>query len=123
MTKAKVLIIESEPWMGEQFERSLTRNGFDTVITSNAYSAMDMIDDFRPAIVVMGLQLSGVGGLSLLHELQSYSDTAGIPVIVCTGNATDVSQDDLQPYGVARVIDTSTMQPDDLAANIRSILA
>lgn len=123
MSGVKVLVVESEPWMGEQFERSLRKNGFDVTVTSNAYSAMDIIDDIHPAVVVMGLLLAGVSGLSLLHELQSYTDTAKIPVIVCSGSAADTPIEELRPYGVARVIDIGAMRPDDLPATIRSVLA
>lgn len=119
----KVLVVESEPWLGEQFERSLQKHGFIVTVTSNAYSAMDIIDDTQPDVIVMGLLLSGAGGLSLLHELQSYTDTADVPVIVCSGATHTVQLEDLQAYGVRRVLDTGTMRPDDLPAAIKSVLA
>ncbi len=121
MKSAKVLVIESDPWLGERFEYALKKAGFGVRSTSNAYSAMDMVDEFRPDAIVMGLLLSGAGGLSLLHELQSYTDTAGVPVIVCS--ATNVMLDELRPYGVERVLDSGAMKPDDLVAAVRSVLA
>jgi DNA-binding NarL/FixJ family response regulator len=117
----KVLVIESEPWLGEHFEDLLKRHEFEVVTTSNAYSAVDMIDEEHPDVIVMGLMLSGASGLGLLHELQSYVDTAKLPVIVC-GSAVGLSLEELQPYGVRRLLDTSTMRPDDLAAAVRSVL-
>lgn len=117
----KVLVIEGEPWLSEHFENLLKRHEFDVAVTSNAYSAIDMVDDVRPDVIVMGLILSGANGLGLLHELQSYADTAKLPVIVC-GNTTGLSLEELQPYGVRRLLDTGTMQPDDLAAAVRSVL-
>ncbi len=119
----KVLVIESEPWLGEHFERSLQKHGFSVVVTSNAYSAMDIIDETQPDVIVMGLLLSGAGGLSLLHELQSYTDTADVPVIVCSGATHTVRLEDLRAYGVQRVLDTGTMRPDDLPATIKSVFA
>lgn len=121
--KVKVLIIESEPWLGEHFEKTLERDGFAVSITSNAYSAMDSVDEFHPDVIVMGLLLSGAGGLSLLHELQSYSDTANVPVIVCDNNVSDLSLDELKPYGVRKLLDASTMRPEDVTAAVRSVLA
>lgn len=119
----KVLIVESEPWLGEHFERSLQKHGFHVVLTSNAYSAMDIIDETRPDVIVMGLLLSGAGGLSLLHELQSYVDTANVPIIVCSGATHTVQLEELRPYGVQQVLDTGTMRPDDLSAAIKSVFA
>lgn len=122
MSRVKVLVVESDPWLGEQFQRTLKKHDFAAELTSNAYSAIDVVDDFRPDIIVMGLLLSGAGGLGLLHELQSYTDTARVPVIVCSDMAALISPDELQPYGVVRVLDTGVMQPDDLPATVRSVL-
>jgi len=119
----KVLVIENEPWLSERYEKTLRQADFEVISTSNAYSAMDMIDEERPSAIVMGLLLSGAGGLSLLHELQSYSDTATIPVIVCSNTTAGISQEDLEPYGVRRLLDIGTMQPGDVAAAVRSALA
>lgn len=118
-----VLIIEGEPWLGEHFERTLGKDGFVVRSVSNAYGAMDMINERLPDVIVMNLQLSGAGGLNLLHELQSYTDTGKVPVIVCSDRATELSIDELRPYGVARLLDTVTMQLQDLSAAIRSVLA
>lgn len=122
MSAIKVLVVESEPWLGEQFQRTLQKHGFETGLTSNAYSAIDMVDTMHPDIIVMGLLLSGAGGLGLLHELQSYTDTAKVPVIVCSDETARISLEELRPYGVQRVLDTGTMQPNDLAAAVRSVL-
>ena len=119
----RVLIIESEPWLGEHFERTLQKAGFTVSVTSNAYSAMDVIDESSPAVIIMGLLLSGASGLSLLHELQSYTDTAKIPIVVCSSAVADISREELEPYGVKRVLDTATMRPDDLVAAVRSVLS
>ncbi len=119
---AQVLIIESEPWLGEHFERTLHKDGFDVRSVSNAYIAMDMINEQLPGVIVMNLQLSGAGGLNLLHELQSYTDTGAVPVIVCS-NRPELSLEELRPYGVTRLLDTVTMRPSDLPATIRSVIA
>ena len=117
-----VLVIESEPWLGERFEQTLTRAGFGASVTSNAYSAIDMIDDTKPDVIVMRLLLSGVGGLGLLHELQSYADTAAIPVVVCSDAVSELSLEELRPYGVRRILNTAVMRPDDLAVAVRGVL-
>lgn len=120
---SKVLIIESDPWLSEHFEQLLTKNNFIVKTALNAYTAMDEISENQPDVVVMGLLLSGADGLVLLHELQSYVDTAKIPIIVCSDRAGELSLDDLVPYGVVRLIDTGTMKPDELPAAVRSVLA
>ncbi|USN96337.1 MAG: response regulator [Candidatus Nomurabacteria bacterium] len=115
-----VLIVESEPWLGDHYERVLTKNGFTVSRASNGYAAIDMIDEKLPEAIVMSLLLSGTSGLGLLHELQTYVDTAKIPVIVC-GGQLDLKLEDLEPYGVKRLLDSASMRPDDVVAAVRSV--
>jgi DNA-binding NtrC family response regulator len=116
-----VLIIESEPWLGDHYERSLKKHDFAVVRATNAYAAMDMIDENPPTAIVMSLLLNGAGGLGLLHELQTYIDTGEIPVIVCS-SLPNLKLIDLEPYGVKRLLDSSAMQPDDITAAVKSVL-
>lgn len=118
-----VLIVESEPWLSEHFERLLAKQDFSVTKVPHAYAAMDAINQHQPDVIIMGLLLNGADGLALLHELQSYVDTAALPVIVCSDRANELSINDLKPYGVVRLLDTGTMKPDDLPAVVRSVLA
>lgn len=120
---SRVLVVESEPWLREHFERLLVKQNFTVVAVPHAYAAIDAIEHRQPDIIVMGLMLSGADGLVLLHELQSYVDTATIPVIICSDRAHELSLDELKPYGVVRLMDTGVMKPDDLPATVRSVLA
>lgn len=114
-----VLVIESEPWLGDRYQSALEKGGFGVARALNAYTAMDLIDDNPPVAIVMSLLLDGPGAVGLLHELQSYVDTASIPVIVCS-SSPNFDIEELRPYGVQRLMNSSTMQPDDLAAAVRS---
>lgn len=117
-----VLIVESNQWLGDQYQRTLEQEGFAVKRASNGYGAIDSIDDTPPSAIVMSLMLDGPGALGLLHELQSYADTADIPIIVCM-NTPNIASDELEPYGVKRIIDSATMKPGDVPAAVRSVLA
>ena len=117
-----VLVIESEPWLGDHYQRGLEREGFVVARASNAYTAIDLVDEQPPSAIVTSLLLSGAGALGLLHELQSYVDTANIPIIICS-SMSNLSLDDLKPYGVRKIIDSTTMKPTDLVAAVRSVLS
>ncbi len=119
----RVLIVEDETWLGERFERVLRQEGFMPILTSNVYSAIDLIDSEKPSVVIMSLLLSGASGIGLLHELQSYVDTARTPVVVYGSAQLSLTADELEPYGVRRLLDATTVKPQDLVAAVRSVLA
>lgn len=117
-----IFVLESDQWLGDHYQRTLEGSGYNVLRSDDPYEAMDMIDDHSPSAIVMSLLFNGAGGIGLLHELQSYVDTAKIPVIVCSGLPT-LKLEELEPYGVKRLIDSTTMQPRDLTAAVRSVLA
>lgn len=117
-----ILVVESEPWLAEHYQKGLEDAGFEVYKASNGYSAIDIIDERHPVAIVMGLMLDGPGAVSLLHELQSYTDTAAIPVILCT-NVPNLDEQVLDAYGVVTVIDSTAVKPGDIAAAVKSAIA
>lgn len=117
-----ILIVEDDDWLAEQYARLLTNNGFKTVVALHALSAMRIIDETNPDAIVLDVLLTGNTAFALLHELQSYSDTGSIPIILCTNLANDLLISDLEPYGVKVILDKAKMKPDDLVLAIRHAL-
>lgn len=120
--KQSVLIIEDDPWMAEQNSRVLSKAGYKTRTVSNGFEAIDIIDKNIPDVIILDVLLPASTGFALLHELQSYSDTGSIPVILCTNLAPEISTHDIGAYGIKRVLDKSTMEPSDVVAAVRSVL-
>ena len=121
MNALAVLIIEDDLWLAEQYSRMLLSAGYIVTIASHAQVAIQMIDDNQPDAIILDMLLTGSTALALLHELQSYGDTGVIPIIMCTNLANELSLDNLRSYGVRKIIDKTTMTPDDLIVALRDI--
>jgi len=121
-TSLSVLVVEDDRWLAEQYSRVLTKVGYEVKVTSHVLAAVQAIDDFRPDAIILDVLLTGSTAFTLLHELQSYGDTGAIPIILCTNLASELSLEDLRPYGVRRIIDKTKMVPDDLTIALRSVL-
>jgi len=122
MSMPTVLIVEDDKWLAEQHERVLNKAGYETVVALHALAAIEAIDDVHPDVIILDVLLIGNTAFALLHELQSYSDTGNIPVVLCTNLASELLIDDLKPYGVRQILDKTTMVPSDLVASVQSIL-
>ena len=121
MKPPAVLIVEDDLWLAEQYSRVLSLAGYKVTITSHAEVAIQIIDDIQPDVIILDMLLTGSTALALMHELQSYGDTAVIPIILCTNLANELSLDNLRSYGVRQIIDKTTMAPDDLIVALRDI--
>lgn len=117
----QVVLIEDDVLLGRQFVRHLTQAGYGVRHAIHAGEALTMIDDVPPDVIMLDMLLPATSGMALLHELQSYSDTAAIPIIVCTSMADMLSFEELRPYGVRRLLDKTTMYPADMVGAIRAI--
>ena len=117
-----VLIVEDDEWLAEQHQRVLTKAGYEATIALHAIAAMQAVDDIHPDAIILDVLLTGNTAFALLHELQSYGDTGNIPIILCTNLAAELTLENLAPYGVRRILDKTTMEPDDLVASVRNVL-
>lgn len=123
MTKVySVLIVEDDDWLAEQHARTLQAAGYSVDFAPHALAAMDAVDGKRPDAIVLDLLLAGPNAFTLLHELQSHVDLAGIPVILCTNSADQIAGEDIEAYGVRQVLDKATMHPDDVVAAVKKAL-
>jgi len=122
MSQPTVLIVEDDAWLAEQQVRILTKAGFSATISPHPIAAIKAIDAIHPDAIVLDVLLTGSTAFALMHELQSYGDTGVIPIIICTNLASELSLDNLRSYGVRRILDKTTMMPDDVVAAVRSVL-
>jgi len=122
MSNQSILIVEDDKWLAEQYARVLKAAGYKTTVSLHALAAIEAIDDNRPDVIILDVLLSGSTAFTLLHELQSYGDTGKIPIILCTNLASELLIEDLEPYGVKRILNKANMMPDDLVAAVKSVL-
>ena len=121
--KQPILLIEDDRWLADSLQAVLRSRGHETVQLSTAHEAMDWLDSNQPALIVADILLGEQNSFSLFHELQSYHDTAVIPIIVCTTlDLSDVSGNELASYGIVSVLDKTFLTPDQLVLAVESHL-
>lgn len=123
MSAPTILIVEDDEWLAEQHARVLTMAGYKISVALHALAAIQAVDTICPDAIVLDVLLTGSTAFALLHELQSYSDTGDIPIILCTNLASELSMDELEPYGVKLILDKTTMVPDDLIVALKGVLS
>jgi CheY-like chemotaxis protein len=120
--KHTILIVEDDDWLAEQYGRVLNEAGYAVEFAPHALAAMDAIDTTRPDLILLDLLLAGPNAFTLLHELQSHTDLASIPVILCTNSADQIADEDISAYGVLQVLDKATVLPEEIVAAVKKVL-
>lgn len=119
----RVLLVEDDAWLAEMEAGVLSKSGYTVTIAPHALAAIDAIDAETPDIIILDVLLAGSTAFALLNELQSHDDTKHIPVVLCTNLAEQFDDGKLAEYGVKRVVNKTTMHPDDLVVAVKAVLS
>lgn len=122
----RVLIVEDDQLLRELYEDALNAAGFEVLTSRHAQEAVSMLDEYGAEVVVMDMMLPGHNGLEILHEMQSYSDWARIPVIVLSARHPDefrMSQRDWQLLGVVKYLYKPETKVHQLVKEIAGVVA
>jgi DNA-binding response OmpR family regulator len=94
-TKRKcVLVVEDNATIGGLLVALLREEGYRALRAWDGREAMKMARDRRPDLIVLDLSLPYRDGIEVLRELRANDDTANAPVVVVSGSALQLSQDD-----------------------------
>jgi DNA-binding response OmpR family regulator len=117
------LLIEDDQWLADSLVSTLRSRGHNVVHLSTAHEAIAWIDSHKPALIIADVLLGEQTTFALFHELQSYGDTATIPVILCTSlTAHHFESIDQKSYGIVEILDKATLTPDRLVLSVEAHL-
>ena len=89
MDKAHVLIIEDDASVCELLFSSLTKSGYRVSATHNGETALTVIEDDPPDLVVLDLNLPGMSGLDVCRLMRQDPWLSKIPVLMLTGKSEE----------------------------------
>jgi two-component system cell cycle response regulator DivK len=81
MPTAKVLVIEDNPMNMELASDLLRARGYDVLQAATALEALGVLQEFKPDLILMDIQLPGLNGLDLTKRLKEDPRTKEIPII------------------------------------------
>jgi two-component system KDP operon response regulator KdpE len=116
--KPRILIVDDEPQIGRVMRTGLSTHGFEVRVAADGEAALDLFNDWHPALVITDLSMPNMGGLEFCRRVRLTSD---VPLIVLSVKseervkveALDAGADDYvtKPFGM-----------DELVARIRAAL-
>ena len=118
---ATILIIEDEVDVTEVIKRRLKDAGYIPFIANDPYNGLKLAREEKPDLILLDLKLPTGGGLSVLKNLKTSTETQGIPVIILTGSrSTEVKEKALKD-GAAAYLE-KPYDPQELLTTIKGIL-
>ena len=90
-TRARILVIEDDPYAREALSLLLDYYGYDVATASNGADGLALVTDSAPDLVVTDWRMPGLSGLALCLALRERRTT--MPIIVVTSADEVFSQD------------------------------
>jgi DNA-binding response OmpR family regulator len=108
-----VVIADDDPVISAVLETTLARHGFACLVAEDGDEALVLAQQFRPAVVILDVNMPGNDGFSVLRQLKADERTAAARVLMLTGSADpedvrrgcSLGTDDyvLKPFNAAEV--------------------
>jgi DNA-binding NtrC family response regulator len=84
--KARILILDDEPIVGDRLKPALEKCGYEVETQTDSQAAIDLLARTRYDVLITDLKMAGPSGLDVLRFVKEQ--TPSTRVIVITGYAT-----------------------------------
>ena len=88
MSKGKILIIEDESGIVRVISHVLKDEGYEVLSAGDGVKGINMLDQDKPDLLILDMNLPKKGGLSVYHHIANTLDgSPRLPVLVITGRS------------------------------------
>lgn len=108
---ATILVVDDEPQIRRVMRTTLTSNGYTVIEARSGEEALEIMQKERPELVLLDVNMPGIGGLAACREIRDRSDAAIIVLTVRNTEkdkvmALDAGADDyvVKPFGMEELL-------------------
>jgi DNA-binding response OmpR family regulator len=118
----KVVVIDDTPELLELIQALLEDEGYQVVLCREATRAHAVVAEEQPQLVVLDLRMAGVSEWEILDALKADGATAAIPVLVCSGAASELREAESRLRSLGCDILIKPFEIDDLLLRVDSAI-
>ena len=122
VTKAKILVIDDEPLIRQIVSHVLTKEGHDVEAVDNAGDALKRIKSKRYRLILLDINLPGIGGIKLYKKFQDIAASLKKRVVFIASDVMDERSTDFLNKIKAPYI-TKPFDTEKLKTEINRVLA
>ena len=90
MSAGRILVVDDEPQIRRIMRTTLTGAGYEVDDAKTGEEALDKVREYRPDLILLDINMPGMGGLAACRELRADQNVAIIMLTVHNTEATKV---------------------------------
>ena len=116
---AKILLVEDDPFLTNMYKTRFQGEGHEVTVASDGETALTLLKQAPPQLVILDVMLPKLGGFSILEEMQKSEELKKVPVIVLSNLANEDSITKAKEYGVKEFLTKAQHTPTEILEVIK----
>lgn len=119
---AKILIVEDNKDLSKIYKSELEFNSFDTMVISSSVELFQMLEDFKPDLVLLDIMLPDASGIDVLKEIKSDDRYKSMKIIIISNIDAPAVINEAFANGADGYLIKSIILPSQLTDEIKNFL-
>jgi len=85
-TPVRILCVDDEPLVLKLMEAQLVPRGYEVFKALNGATALRLVKEIRPPIVLLDIRMSGMDGIETLEEILKIDPNVGVIMVTAVTN-------------------------------------
>ena len=108
--RAKILVVDDEPFNVEYLKQELEEDGYDILSAENGRAALALVSTEPPDVILLDILMPTMNGYQVCRELRENPATRSIPIVMLTAR----SQESDKFWGKEAGADAYLVKPFDM---------
>ena len=119
----KIAVIEDDHAVQLMYKFKLEHEGYDVAVAANGEEGLELIERFKPSLILLDLHMPIMGGAEMLAKLRSLEWGSDIHVIILANTSKNEAPQSLRLLRVDRYIEKAHSTPAQVMTIIREVIS
>jgi two-component system phosphate regulon response regulator PhoB len=117
----RLLVVEDDRAIAELLKHHFAKEGFTVTTTPSGEEALLLVEEIRPALVVLDWMIEGLSGIEVCRQLRRRSANAAMPILMLTARGEEEDRIRGLETGADDFV-TKPFSPKELVARAKAVL-
>jgi DNA-binding response OmpR family regulator len=117
-----IMVVDDDPSIVHMMKENLSYAGYQVLEAYDGETAVRVAKATRPQLILMDLNMPGIGGVEAFRQLRAVPETCKIPVLFLTGEASVTLPPELSNEPAVGAL-PKTLELDQLNKRIAAIVS